>query len=168
MFGKRFAKNRVVVGVLMIGVVILAGLLAGRQRTVDPAGIARLLTVDPWYCEVHDPTGPGVVASSVETFHAGGTLEGLTRLEDRQAGRLLLEFSYNGVWQFDDPWLTAAISDYEYLHVDGAAFSAADLAAIESEFAEPEVSRVYALTRAQLVYGAERSLYQCHRRGGSV
>jgi hypothetical protein len=128
----------------------------------------QLLTVEPWYCEVHDPERRSLVARSIETFHEDGLLDGLTRLEDREAGRVLLEFSYRGVWQFEDPWLTEAINEYRYLHVDDDAFSAEDLAAIEAEFAEPEVSRVHALTEGQLIYGANRSLYQCHRAAANA
>lgn len=131
------------------------------------AGAEALLVSEPWHCEVHDPAGTPLVSSAVETFHPSGTLDGVARLEDREAGRLLLEFRYRGVWRFDDPWLTEAIEDYSYLHVDDGAFSARQLAAIEAEFAEPEVSRVHALTRAQLVYGAHESIYQCYRRPAS-
>jgi hypothetical protein len=135
-----------------------------RDEATTLSRAQQLLTVEPWYCEVHDPEGRTLVSRSIETFHEGGTLVGLTRLEDHRAGRLLLEFSYRGVWQFDDPWLTEAINEYRYLHVDDNAFSPEELAAIEAEFAEPEVSRVHALTEGQLVYGANRSLYQCHRQ----
>lgn len=128
----------------------------------------QLLTVEPWHCDVLDPEDNEIVARSVGTFHAGGTLDGYTRVEDRETGALLLEFSYQGLWQFDDPWLTEAVNDYRYTHVDHEAFSADELAAIEAEFAEPAVSRVHALSAGQLTYGAERSLYQCHRRPEGV
>ena len=163
---RRLHRDRAVVAAALSGLVILAVYAAAWSlRSESAAARARqLLTVAPWYCDVLDPEQNTIVARSVETFHREGTLEGRTRLEDRGAGRLLLEFRYSGVWQYDDPWLTEAINEYDYLHVDGATFSAAELAAIEAEFAEPEVSRVHALTEAQLVYGAHQSLYQCHRR----
>lgn len=165
----RLNRDRAAVGAALSGTAILLAYLAFAP-TMGPGSAAasdlaqRLLTDEPWYCDVFDPEAERLVARSVETFHHGGTLEGRTRLEDREAGTLLLEFSYHGVWQFDDPWLTEAIREYRYLHVDRAAFSADQLAAIEREFAEPEISRVHALTEAQLVYGASQSLYQCHRR----
>ena len=167
MFHKALTRDRAPLAAALLGVLIAAG-YAGDVLLERPAPAAsraqQLLTLDEWYCEVRDPEGRSLVARSIETFHEGGTLHGRTRLEDPQAGRLLLEFSYRGVWQFEDPWLTEAINEYSYLHVDGEAFTAAELAAIEAEFAEPEVSRVHALTEAQLVYGAHQSLYQCHRR----
>lgn len=126
--------------------------------------LEHLLTGLPWSCDVFDPEDQRLVARSVETFHDGGRLEGRTILEDRTAGRVLLEVRYQGVWEFDDPWLTEAIRDYDYLQIDESLYSRAELAAIEAEFAEPERSRVHALSEGQLVYGAERSLYQCHRR----
>lgn len=161
-------RDRTIFGVFLSGMLIaLVYLSSGPSQ--DSAGERRdarqLLTLEPWFCDVYDPAGTRVVARSVGTFHDGGTLEGRTRLEDREAGTLLLEFRYRGVWRFDDPWLTEAISDYDYLHVDDEAFSAEELAAIEAEFAEPAVSRVHALSAGQLVYGANQSLYQCHRRG---
>lgn len=165
MLVKRLTRDRSVVAVVGAGVVIAVIYLG--MTLLIPSGESRaqrLLTAEPWYCDVFDPERQSVVARSVETFHRGGTLEGRTRLEDRHANRLLLEFSYQGRWQFDDPWLTEAISEYRYLHVDSAEFSSAELAAIEAEFAEPEVSRVHALTQGQLVYGANQSIYQCHRR----
>lgn len=149
----------------VLGLVIAVGYLS--FVSLDSSNLSRaqrLLTVDPWYCEVQEPQGRRLVARSVETFHEGGTLDGRTTLEDPAAGRVLLEFSYRGVWQFEDPFLTESINEYRYLHVDDEAFSREDLAAIEAEFAEPEVSRVHALSEAQLVYGAHQSLYQCHRR----
>lgn len=159
------SRDRVPFAAVALGLAIgLAYLLDPMRGAPEPSRAQRLLTAEPWYCEVHDPDGQSVVSSSVETFAADGVLHGRTRLEDRQAGRVLLEFSYTGVWQFDDPWLTEAIQQYDYLHVDEAAFSAERLAAIEAEFAEPEVSRVHALSEGQLVYGAHQSLYQCHRR----
>jgi hypothetical protein len=169
MFHRQLARDRALVGIAALGLVLAVAYVT--DATLEPGrnGAAlsraqRLLTVEPWYCVVNDPDGRALVSSSVETFHEGGTMDGRTRLEDRQAGRVLLEFSYRGVWQFDDPWLTEAISEYRYLHVDDGAFSAAELAAIEAEFAEPETSRVHALTAGQLVYGGHQSLYQCHRR----
>ena len=163
---RRLTRDRVPAAVAALGLVITLTYLGVSLMTDDSSGLSRaqrLLVEQPWYCEVYDPEGL-LVSSSVETFHPGGTLDGRTRLEDRSAGRVLLEFSYHGVWQFDDPWLTEAIEEYRYLHVDDAAFSEEELAAIEAEFAEPEVSRVHALTQGQLVYGAHQSLYQCHRR----
>jgi hypothetical protein len=163
---ERLNRDRAVVGAVVSGLILATVYLV--LLAIDTSGDAsraqRLLTLEPWYCDVLDPQQQTVVARSVEIFHLGGTLEGRTRLEDRGAGRVLLEFSYRGVWQFEDPWLTESISDYAYLHVDDAAFSTDQLAAIEAEFAEPEVSRVHALTEGQLVYGAHQSLYQCHRR----
>lgn len=159
------ARERVLYGAAGSGVLIALLYLGLTLDNAEPGAPGHdLLTDRPWHCDVTDPERLDVVARSVETFHPGGTLEGRTRLEDRSAGRLLLEFSYSGVWQFDDPWLTEAISEYRYLHVDEVEFSAAELAAIEAEFAEPAVSRVHALSAGQLVYGANRSLYQCHRR----
>ncbi len=163
----RISRERVLVGITGSGALLavcLAVLLVGRTGPSGAGGASDLLTERPWHCEVSDPERLDLVSRSVETFHPEGVVEGRTRLEDRGAGRVLLEFSYRGVWQFDDPWLTESIREYEYLHVDEQEFSAADLAAIEAEFAEPEVSRVHALTAGQLVYGANRSLYQCHRR----
>ncbi|MEQ8858069.1 MAG: hypothetical protein RIC56_05430 [Pseudomonadales bacterium] len=174
MLNRRLLRDRALLGAAMSGaVIVLAYLVSVAPAAPGPATpelsrALRLLTVEPWYCDVYDPDGQRLVARSVETFHDGGTLEGRTRLEDREAGTLLLEFSYQGVWQFDDPWLTEAIREYRYLHVDQAAFSDAELAAIEREFAEPEISRVHALTEGQLVYGANQSLYQCHRRSEAV
>jgi hypothetical protein len=165
--GRRaLSRDRVPFAAVVLGLAIgLAYLLDPmRSGAPEPSRAQQLLTAEPWYCEVHDPEGRSLVSSSVETFAADGVLHGRTRLEDRQAGRVLLEFSYRGVWQFEDPWLTEAIQEYDYLQVDVAAFSAERLAAIEAEFAEPEVSRVHALSEAQLVYGAHQSLYQCHRR----
>jgi hypothetical protein len=164
---RRLIRDRVPAAATAIGLMVV--MAYATDSLIDRDGTAltraqRLLTAEPWYCEVHDPEGRTLVSSSIETFHAGGTLDGRTRLEDRRAGRVLLEFSYSGVWQFDDPWLTEAIKEYRYLHVDREAFSPEDLSAIEAEFAEPEVSRVHALTQGQLVYGAHQSLYQCHRR----
>ncbi len=163
-------KDRAPLIALALGVAIAAGYVGDRLGRNQPAAlpVQRLLTVRPWHCEVYDPEGRGVVASSVETFHEGGALDGTTRLEDRRAGRVLAEFSYRGVWQFNDPWLTEAIEEYRYLKVDGDAFSPDDLSAIEAEFGEPEVSRVHALTDAELVYGDYQSLYQCHRRSGEA
>lgn len=166
----RRLRDRVSLAATVLGAVIALGYVSDTfllpdDDTLSPA--QRLLTVEPWYCEVRDPEGQTLIASSVETFHRGGTLDGRTRLEDRQAGRVLLEFSYRGEWQFEDPWLTEAIHEYSYVHVDSDVFSPERLAAIEAEFAEPEVSRVHALTQAQLVYGAHQSLYQCHRRAAS-
>lgn len=173
MFQRLFTRDRALPGIVLTGAVTLLVYVTAQllDDPVPPAGsrMEQLLTVDPWYCEVLDPAARELVSHSVETFHEGGRLEGQTRLEDRAAGRVLLEFSYHGVWQFDDPWLTESINDYRYLHVDETAFSRADLTAIEAEFSEPEVSRVHALTERQLVYGdgALRSLYQCHRRGNA-
>ncbi len=167
---KGLSRDRAALAVLASGTLIVAAYL-GLGRGAAPADeppLEQILTVEPWYCEVRDPTGAPLVVSSVETFHAGGRLEGRTRLEDRAAGRVLLEFSYRGLWQLEDTWLTEAINAYEYLHVDDALFTRQQLAAIEAEFAEPEVSRIHALTRSQLVYGAERSLYLCHREGGDT
>jgi hypothetical protein len=164
MLPRRLLRDRALLGVLLSGGVIVGVYLATGFGAGHSAA-ARHLTDTPWYCEVYDPGARSLVARSVETFHRGGRLEGLTRLEDRAANRVLLEFSYEGVWQFDDPWLTEAINDYQYLHVDHTAFSMEELEAIEREFDEPEVSRVHALTRRQLVYGAEQSLYQCYRDG---
>lgn len=163
---RRFARDRAPLAAVALGALIVVGYLADAMLSdAQPASsrAQRLLTVEPWYCQVHDPEGQALVAHSVETFHAGGTLHGRTRLEDPRAGRVLLEFSYRGVWQFEDPWLTEAIEEYRYLHVDDAAFSPERLAAIEAEFGEPEVTRVHALTEAQLVYGEQHALYQCHR-----
>ena len=147
------------------GLLILLVYAAAQISPVDRRPpIERLLTGLPWSCDVFDPENHRLVARSIETFHDGGRLEGRTILEDRTAGRVLLEVRYQGVWEFDDPWLTEAIRDYHYLQVDESLYSRAELAAIEAEFAEPERSRVHALSEGQLVYGAERSLYQCHRR----
>lgn len=162
-----FFRERALLGIAGSGALIAVCLIAlsvGRSGPDAGGGASELLTERPWHCEVSDPERLDLVSRSVETFHPEGVVEGRTRLEDRGAGRVLLEFSYRGVWQFDDPWLTESIREYQYLHVDEDEFSAADLAAIEAEFAEPEVSRVHALTAGQLVYGANRSLYQCHRR----
>lgn len=160
----RIRRNRAVVfaaaSAMLIGALYVGQAL---HKDLGSSRSERLLTVKPWHCDVVDPDGGAVVASSVETFHAGGRLEGRTRLEDRKAGRLLLEFSYRGEWQLDDPFLVEAIREYDYLHVDAGAFSRQRLSAIEAEFAEPEVSRIHALTERQLVYGANQSLYQCHR-----
>lgn len=170
MLQRLLTRDRALAGIAVTGaltvLVYLVGMLSAAPVDRGAGRMEQLLTVDPWYCEVLDPSARDLVSHSVETFHEGGRLEGRTRLEDRSAGRVLLEFSYDGVWQFDDPWLTEAINDYRYLHVDDTAFSAAELAAIEAEFGEPEVSRVHALTEGQLVYGdgMQRSLYQCHRR----
>lgn len=164
-------RDRVPLAAAALGVFIGLGYLADGLFGGAETGHSRahqLLTLEPWYCEVLDPEGRTLVAHSVETFHPGGTLDGRTRLEDPQAGHVLLEFSYRGVWQFEDPWLTEAIEEYRYLHVDGSVFSLEQLAAIEAEFDEPEVSRVHALTEGQLVYGAQHSLYQCHRRRGDA
>lgn len=168
---KRLTRDRAALVATVSGAaILLTYLLLGTSSTDDPAGshMQALLTSEPWHCDVLDPEDNEVVARSVETFHAGGTLAGHTRVEDRDTGAVLLEFSYRGLWQFDDPWLTEAINDYRYTHVDADAFSANELAAIEAEFAEPAVSRVHALSAGQLVYGAERSLYQCHRRPGRI
>ncbi len=171
----RLNRDRAAVGAFLSGAAILLVYVilaapSGRSVAGAEGRAQQLLTVEPWYCDVYDPEAQRLVARSVETFRDDGILEGRTRLEDQEAGTLLLEFSYQGVWQFDDPWLTEAISEYRYLHVDQGAFTAAELAAIEKEFAEPEISRVHALTEGQLVYGASQSLYQCHRRSarGSV
>jgi len=165
MLSRRLIRDRALLGALLSGALILAAyVLAERLVTPDQARLHHLLTVAPWYCDVLDPEDQSLVVRSVETFHQGGTLDGLTRLEDRSAGKVLLAFRYRGVWEFDDPWLTEAINDYRYLEVDGNRFSTAELAAIEAEFAEPERSLVHALSEGQLVYGAERSLYRCHRR----
>jgi len=165
MLSRRLTRDRTLLGAVLSGALILAAyVLVDPFRSPDQTRVHHLLTVAPWYCDVLDPENRSLVARSVETFHRGGTLEGLTRLEDRSAGKVLLEFRYRGVWEFDDPWLTEAINDYQYLEVDESRFSAAELAAIEAEFAEPERSRVHALSEGQLVYGAERALYQCHRR----
>jgi hypothetical protein len=163
---RRLIRDRAPAAAAACGLLIILTYVGVSVTGGDRAGLTRaqrLLVEQPWYCEVYDPNGQ-LVSSSIETFHPGGTLDGLTRLEDRVAGRVLLEFSYRGQWQFDDPWLTEAIEEYRYLHVDDAAFSEEELVAIEAEFAEPEVSRVHALTQGQLVYGAHQSLYQCHRR----
>ena len=164
---RRLTRDRTPITVAVVGVLIALAYKVSGVFDGDGAERARavqLLTAEPWYCEVHDPQARGLVSTSVETFQPNGILAGRTRLEDRDAGRVLLEFSYRGVWQFEDPWLTEAIEEYQYLHVDEETFSSDDLTAIEAEFAEPEVSRVHALTRGQLVYGAHQSLYQCHRR----
>lgn len=164
-FHRRLNRNRASVVAVVFGALIGAGWLVARTLGVEASSFGeRLLMAAPWYCEVHDPDGLTLVSRSEEVFGAGGVLQGRTRLEDRATGRVLLDFSYLGVWEFDDPWLTEAIREYDYLHVDDAVFSAEQLAAIEAEFAEPEVSRVHALTEGQLVYGAHQSLYQCHRR----
>jgi hypothetical protein len=160
-------RDRTVLGVLVSGALVLGTYLAGASLPGSlPAGadVERLLTAQPWVCEVVDPTGADLVSTSVESFARNGRFAGHTRLEDRTDGRLLLEFRYEGVWQFEDPWLTEAIHDYRYLHVDESAFSREQLSVIEAEFAEPEVSRLHALSERQLVYGAERALYQCHGR----
>lgn len=166
MLSRRLTRDRALLGAMLSGALILAVYLAVEGLWSSDRGgrVQHLLTSAPWYCDVLDPEDQSLVARSVETFHRGGTLEGLTRLEDQTAGKVLLEFRYRGVWEFDDPWLTEAINDYHYLEVDESRFSPAELAAIEAEFAEPERSRVHALSEGQLVYGAERSLYQCHRR----
>ncbi|MEQ8484994.1 MAG: hypothetical protein RIB46_11580 [Pseudomonadales bacterium] len=157
-------RDRGALGVVLSGVLVLATYLAGAS-VPDGSPSAdqpvRLLTGHAWRCEVHDP---GHVAVSVSNFGADGRLEGVTRLEDRQTGVLLLEFRYRGRWHLDDPWLTEVVEDYQYLHVDPSAFSAERLAAIEAEFAEPEVSRLHLLSEAQLVFGADHALYQCHAR----
>lgn len=158
-------RNRAPVAAVLFGALLGAAGLVGRMLGGDqPSFGERLLMAAPWYCEVHDPEGLTLVSRSEEVFGAGGVLQGRSRLEDRATGRVLLDFNYLGVWEFEDPWLTAAIREYDYLHVDDAAFSPEQLAAIEAEFAEPEVSRVHALTDGQLVYGGHQSLYQCHRR----
>lgn len=147
------------------GLLIVIVYAVARISPVDRSPpIERLLTGAPWSCDVLDPEDQRLIARSIETFHDGGRLEGRTILEDRAAGRVLLEVRYQGVWEFDDPWLTEAIRDYDYLQVDESLYTRAELAAIEAEFAEPERSRVHALSDGQLVYGAERSLYQCHRQ----
>lgn len=164
-----FMRDRAMLGAVISGVFIACAFVFSAPTDAPGNGESRvhhLLTVAPWHCDVLDPEGRDLVARSVEKFHDGGTLEGRTRLEDRHAGTVLLEFSYRGVWELDDPWLIEAIREYRYLHVDDAAFSPDELAAIEAEFAEPETSRIHALTEGQLVYGAERSLYQCHRPQG--
>jgi hypothetical protein len=153
------------IGVAGVGLLIVIVYAAARLSPGDrQPPIERLLTGVPWSCDVFDPEDRRLVARSVETFHDGGRLEGRTILEDRTAGRVLLEVRYRGVWEFDDPWLTESIRDYDYLQVDESVYTHAELAAIEAEFAEPERSRVHALSEGQLVYGAERSLYQCHRQ----
>jgi len=164
---RRLTRDRTPIAALAFGLLLLLGYVV--DDAFDDGGAAdararQLLVTDPWYCEVRDPHRQALVSTSVETFHESGTLHGRTTLEDRGTGRVLLDFSYRGFWEFDDPWLTEAIEDYEYLHVDRESFSADQLAAIEAEFGEPEVSRVHALTRGQLIYGAHQSLYQCHRR----
>lgn len=166
MLRQTLTRDRASFAATLSGVVILCAYLYLDAGDDEAAGspMQELLTVEPWHCDVLDPEDGEVVARSVETFHAGGTLDGHTRVEDRHTGAVLLEFSYRGLWQFDDPWLTEAINDYHYTHVDDDAYSAGELAAIEAEFAEPAVSRVHALSAGQLIYGAERSLYQCHRR----
>ena len=163
--GRRFHRDRSWIGVAGAGLLIVLVYGAARLSTADgDAPVERLLTGAPWSCDVFDPEDQRLVARSVEIFHDGGRLEGRTILEDRTAGRVLLEVRYQGVWEFDDPWLTEAIRYYDYLQVDESLYSPAELAAIEAEFAEPERSRVHALSEGQLVYGAERSLYQCHRQ----
>jgi len=140
------------------------GYLFGHMLFEGEAHIdAQMLTEKPWYCEVDDPGGLSLVARTIETFHTNGASEGLTRLEDRDSGRLLLEFTYRGQWHLEETLLTEAISDYQYLHVDDAAFSQGALTAIEAEFAEPEVSRIHRISPSQLVYGVEDFIYQCHR-----
>lgn len=145
-------------GAALFGFLLGHTLLEGEAR-ID----SQMLTEKPWYCEVDDPGGLSLVARTIETFHTDGASEGLTRLEDRESGRLLLEFTYRGQWHLEEALLTEAISDYQYLHVDDAAFSEGALTAIEAEFAEPEVSRIHRITPSRLVYGVEDFIYQCHR-----
>lgn len=145
-------------GAAMFGF-LFGHMLFGGEAYID----SQMLTEEPWYCEVDDPGGLSLVARTIETFHSDGASEGLTRLEDRDSGRLLLEFTYRGQWHLEETLLTEAISDYQYLHVDGNAFSTGALTAIEAEFAEPEVSRIHRITPSRLVYGVEDFVYQCHR-----
>lgn len=157
-------RDRSVLGVLLSGALVLATYLAGASVPHGSPDATRLLTGRAWLCEVQDPGHESVVAASLAIFGEDGRLEGRTRLEDRQSGALLLEFRYRGRWRLDDPWLTEVVDGYQYLHVDPSAFPAERLAAIEAEFAEPEVSRLHLLSDAQLVFGADRSLYRCHAR----
>lgn len=144
---------------LSIFALLLDHLMVPRQPLVD----ARMLTDAPWYCEVADPDGLPLVARSIATFHAGGASEGRTRLEDLASGRLLLEFSYQGLWRIERASLVEAVSGYRYLHVDPSVFSDEALAAIEAEFAEPEISSVYRITPGELIYGVDGFVYECRR-----
>ncbi len=164
MLHRLLRKDRASLFAIVSGAAIL-GFLSGHgllqwDADMDP----RLLTEVPWYCEVTDPGGRPLIARTMETFHTDGGSEGRTRLEDRDSGRLLLDFTYKGLWHLDAAQLTEAISEYQYLHVDTDAFSAEALAAIEMEFAEPEVSRIHHMTPSRLVYGVEDHVYQCQRR----
>lgn len=166
MLHRLLRRERTVLGVLLSGAVVLATYIAGASLPGaaplldDPQ---RLLTGPAWTCQVRDPAGTGVVATAEERFEADGRRSGRLRLQDEHDQRLLVDVRFSGRWQFEAPWLTGAISEYHYEHVDGAAFPAERLAAIEAEFSEPEVLRVMALSERQLVLGADRSLYQCHR-----
>lgn len=156
-------RDPVLVLVALTGVGILGLLLDHLMMLRDPDIDPRLLTEAPWFCEVNDPSGLPLIARSIETFHADGASEGLARLEHRGTGRLLLEFTYQGLWQLEETRLVEAIRSYRYLHVDAAVFTEQALADIESEFSEPEVSTVHRMTAEELIYGVDGFVYACRR-----
>ncbi|MEZ5559981.1 MAG: hypothetical protein R3E86_15725 [Pseudomonadales bacterium] len=150
--------------VLGTGLATLLVTVAGLLHRDDARQKSLLrLTAAPWHCEVADPTNPDLISSVVESYLDDGVLRGHARLEDRSAGRLLLEFRYQGHWSLQGTALTEAVSDYQYLHVDGGLFPDRTLADIGAEFSEPDLARIVLLTDEQLVYAVERDVYRCGR-----
>lgn len=156
-------RDSVLALVAVTGVAIIGLLLSQLLVTKDPQIDPQLLTASPWLCEVEDPSGLPLIARSIETFHADGASEGLARLEHRGTGRLVLEFSYQGVWQLEESQLVESVHSYRYLHVDPELFTAQTLAEIEDEFSEPEISTVHRMTAAELIYGVDGFVYACRR-----